>query len=394
MLAGVGLCATLIHMETLTRCWHGLYSALHRGRRWSGWLLAGALCVQCAAAQSVTFINPGKSDEAYWVASAQAMQRAADDLGMQLDIIYTQRDRLRPIVEAQRIAALPAAKRPDYVVFSNEYSVAPSMLEALKDSGIQVFMAFSGVQGVQREKTGGPREHYPLWLGSMIPNAEEAGYLTAQAVIAAARSRGAMDVGSGKLHMLAIAGDRSTPSSIARNAGMRKAVAQSSDVVLEQEVYGEWSRDKAFGQASVLFQRYPQARVVWAGNDLMAFGAMQAWKQRGGEPGQDAFFSGINTSEEAFNAVREGRLSALAGGHFLAGAWAMVMLFDHSRGIDFVQEGLELQRPMFMLLDPPRLDIFEASFGVQGRALNFRQFSKYHNKKLRHYDFDMKHLLR
>ena len=47
-------------------------------------------------AQSVVFINPGKTDEAYWVAAAQSMQQAARSLGMQLQVIYTERDRLRP----------------------------------------------------------------------------------------------------------------------------------------------------------------------------------------------------------------------------------------------------------------------------------------------------------
>ena len=37
--------------------------------------------------------------------------------------------------------------------------------------------------------------------------------------------------------MLAIAGDRSTPSSINRNQGMHRAVAEDPTVILEQEVY-------------------------------------------------------------------------------------------------------------------------------------------------------------
>src|SRR5207248_4841898 len=37
-----------------------------------------------------------------------------------------------------------------------------------------------------------------------------------------------------KLHMLAIAGDRSTPSSINRNQGMHRAVAEDPTVILEQ----------------------------------------------------------------------------------------------------------------------------------------------------------------
>ena len=50
-----------------------------------------------------------------------------------------------------------------------------------------------------------------------------------------------------------------------------------------QEVYGEWRRDKARLQAQELFRRYPEARLVWSGNDEMALGAMQAWQRSAGE---------------------------------------------------------------------------------------------------------------
>ena len=42
--------------------------------------LAVVLCGSVARAQSVAFINPGKSDEVYWVTAAQAMQAAARSL--------------------------------------------------------------------------------------------------------------------------------------------------------------------------------------------------------------------------------------------------------------------------------------------------------------------------
>ena len=40
------------------------------------------LCCSVARAQSVAFINPGKSDEIYWVTATQGMQAAAKSLGM------------------------------------------------------------------------------------------------------------------------------------------------------------------------------------------------------------------------------------------------------------------------------------------------------------------------
>ena len=45
--------------------------------------------------------------------------------------------------------------------------------------------------------------------------------------------------------------------------------------------------------------------------------------------------------------MRTGELSALAGGHFMAGAWALVMLYDYAHGVDFASEGLELRTSIF-----------------------------------------------
>ena len=46
-----------------------------------------------APAQTVAFINPGKSDEIYWVTATQSMQAAAKSLGMAFEVQYAQRGR-------------------------------------------------------------------------------------------------------------------------------------------------------------------------------------------------------------------------------------------------------------------------------------------------------------
>ena len=358
-------------------------------------LLAGGLCGLPVLSQSVLFINPGKSDEAYWVASTEAMQKVADSLGMQFSVQYGQRERLEPLAMAQALALKPASERPDYVIFSNEYSVGPAILKALDGTGIKVLMAFSGMSSHLKAQVGAPREVFPFWLGSIEPNAEDAGFLTAQALIQKGMQMPHLKDAQGRLHMVAIAGDRSTPASIARNRGMRKAVEKMGGaVVLHQEVYGEWREDKAKHQAQVLYRRYPQARLIWAGNDLMAFGAIEAWRNQGGKPGHDALFSGVNTSARAFELLRNGELTALAGGHFMAGAWGMVMLYDHYHGHDFAAEGLELKRDMFWLFNAQTSVQFEKRFANSAETIDFRPFSKHLNPGLTHYQFDLERLLK
>ena len=44
-----------------------------------------------ASAANVVFLNPGKSNEAYWVSYTQFMQAAAADLGIHLQVLYAER---------------------------------------------------------------------------------------------------------------------------------------------------------------------------------------------------------------------------------------------------------------------------------------------------------------
>jgi ABC-type sugar transport system substrate-binding protein len=60
-----------------------------------GLCLAFLLSPAVVRAQSVAFINPGKSDEIYWVTASQSMEAAARSLGMNFEVQYAQREPLK-----------------------------------------------------------------------------------------------------------------------------------------------------------------------------------------------------------------------------------------------------------------------------------------------------------
>jgi ABC-type sugar transport system substrate-binding protein len=366
--------------------------------RWAGQvvLAAGVLLFPvCGWALSVAFINPGKADEAYWVTVTQAMQAAASKLGIALEVTYLERDHAKAVEVARDLAGRPSPRRPDYVLLGNEGGFGPPCLRILDGAGIPVLMVFSGISDLsQRKLSGAPREKYKLWLGTLEPRAEDAGYLTAKALIEKGRAAAWAAPGE-RLHMVALSGDKLTPSSLLRAQGMRRAVAEAGDVVLEQEIFSGFGRERAAQQMPWLLQRYPKTRLVWAGNDLMAFGAMDAVRSRNLIPGQDVLFSGINTSPQALDALLAGELSALAGGHFMLGAWGLVLVYDHHHGRDFaLTEGLEMVQPMFSLFSPQQAARFSQLYG-DGRfgAIDFKHFSKFHNPQLKRYNFSFAQLL-
>lgn len=346
-----------------------------------------------AAALTVAFVNPGKKDEIYWLTASQAMQSAASSLGIQLEVHYAERDHLRQVDIVRALAARPVSERPEYVVIGNEKRMGGAQLKIAAEAGIKVFFAYSTILPEDRPEFGAPREKYKGWIGSLLPRAEDAGYLTAKALIA----RGLREKRTGpdgKLHLVAIAGDRSTESSLLRNAGMERAVKEEPSAVLDQIVYADWRQDIAEEKAQELFVRYPHAQLVWAGNDLMAFGAMKALESKGGTPGKDRLFSGVNTSAQAMRDIVDGRMEALAGGHFMCGAWALVLIHDHAQGRDFANEGLELVQPMFSLFDAKLARRFMERFQDGVPKMDFRAYSKVRNPKLKHYDFSFAQLLK
>src|SRR5213596_1657372 len=103
-----------------------------------------------ASAQSVAFINPGKSDEIYWVTATQGMQAAAQSLGMTFEVQYAQREPLKTLDIAREMVARPAGKRPEYIVVTDDYSVADRLLAIIDPAGVKSFLAYSSIPVDQR----------------------------------------------------------------------------------------------------------------------------------------------------------------------------------------------------------------------------------------------------
>lgn len=345
-----------------------------------------------AQALSISFINPGRSDEVYWVSASQAMQAAAHSLNITLEVLYAERMPERALALGRQLAARPPAQRPDYVLLVNEKGTLVTNARVLGEAGIKTFAAFSGLLPQERQRWA-PRRGLPLLLGSLEPDAEQAGYVSAKALIDEGLRRGLAGP-DGRLHLLAIAGDRSTPVSIRRNEGLRRALNEyAARAELDEQVFADWRHERAAELTPALLRRHPQTRLVWAGNDQMAFGAMQAAEQGGARGGRELLFAAINNSLPALQALQEGRLTAVVGGHFLAGAWALVMLYDHHHGQDFAAEGLEQERPMFMLFGKAEAHQYLARFGAGMPALDFRPYSKKLNPALTRYRFETRPLL-
>lgn len=344
-------------------------------------------------AESIVFLNPGKSTEEFWVSVSRFMQSAASDLHVDLDILYAERDATKMVANARSV--LERVHKPDYLIVVNEKQVAPEILKMTAGSGIKVFLLLNSISAEQKQALESAGVSLKHLVGSLVPNNEDAGYRMAKALFnEAQRALPARPDGSRQL--IAIAGDKATPASAEREAGLRRALAEHPEIQLTQIVYGEWNQQRARAQTDVLLTRYPEARLVWAANDLMAFGAIQAAEAKNLLPGKNILFAGLNNSRQAMQDRLSGRLSVLAAGHFTAGGWAVVMIHDFHAGKDLDKAGGRDRRdPLFAIIDARQAKQFIERFdGQRIPEVDFRQFSLTHAPKSREYHFSLLPLLK
>ncbi|HEY0848141.1 MAG TPA: ABC transporter substrate-binding protein [Noviherbaspirillum sp.] len=360
-------------------------------RRWIAACLGASLAMASplllAASLSVVFINPGRSEEPFWRSVVRFMQPAAKQLDIRLEVLYAERDHLKMIDYARQVSK--RSKKPDYLMIVNEKLAAGEMLKIADEAGIKTLVLFSAFDDEQTAEFGSPRKKYRHWLGTFAPNAEEAGRITARELVQDALSRHVV-ADDGKVHIAIIAGDKATPTGQQRLRGALDVLSADPAVVVEQVVYGNYDRERAKEQAAALLLRYPKLNAFWTASDLMAFGAMEAAEAAGRTPGTDLLFSAINNSPPVLQARIKGRLSSLAGGHFTAGAWGLVLLHDYHHGKDFKSETLNFDIPLFVSMDEERAQRFLSRFGNEDfSSVDFRQFSKRLNPQLRTYQFGL-----
>lgn len=349
------------------------------------------------APMHVTFINPGISDinnptGTFWLSVSACMQAAAEDLGIDLEVIYSERNHLLMQRQAEEVAVRP--NPPDFVIVVNEKLAADEMVKVLDRAGIKVFVLLNTFLDHQAKTMGRPREKYRLWIGSLVPDNQVAGYTIAKLVIEKAMQSG-LYAKDGKIHLVAIAGDYVTPASIARNTGLEIAAKEYVKVELEQIFVGEWNKDKAKFQAQGALKRYPEVSALWVANDPMALGAIEAIKEVGRKPGKDIMVGGLNWDAPALEKIRDGEMVTSVGGHFMAGAWALVLLYDYLHGKDFASRGTQLQYTLFSALSQEDVGQYLRQFGDgDWRKVDFTKFSLVLNPRSSGYTLDLENLYR
>ena len=337
-----------------------------------------------ARSPSVTFVSPSKSSKRpFWNDFIAFMKVAAKNLRINLTV-HEADNRFEVNDIVRKTLFSPA--RPDYLVHIYQANTTIATLNMVHDAGVKTLIVNTDVVDNERAMAGAPRGIYPSWIGHLYPDDTAAGRMLAKRLIHKAKQmhlRGA----DGKIHIVGLGGNLTATSSLHRKAGLFEAVTEEPDVVVDQFVLAYWERKIAHDKTTKLLSLYPEAKVFWAINDHTATGVLDAMGETCAMPGKDILTGGIDWSPRCVEKVLDGSMVTTIGGHFMEGAWALILLLDYHNGHDFAQPTPTLNSEM-RIIDSDTADKFLPVLDRDNwPSIDFRQLSKTYNPELEQYDF-------
>ena len=176
------------------------------------------------------------------------------------------------------------AQRPDAVVFvPTDDAAMVEDVRRFEAAGIPVVNCVNRMEG-----------RFVAFVGS---DDVAVGYTAARALIEGLGGTG---------DIVVIAGPSGAPTGRDRAVGLRKALAQSPAVRLLGSGAGAFQEEPARRAMAGLLAEHPRIDGVWTGNDLMAFGALEALA----EAGRTAKVVGINGLPGAIERIERGTMLA------------------------------------------------------------------------------------
>jgi ABC-type sugar transport system substrate-binding protein len=340
-------------------------------------------------ALEVTFINPGKKGERFWDMVTDTMKAAAIDLDISLEVLYAERNRVQ--MQEMAIAVTERKVLPDVMLIVNEEQTSNSIVKAASRKGTKVLMLLNDLLPTQKSnlRTELGSEWRKVMLGSITPNNFGAGARMMKALVACARGIEK----TAPINVLMIGGDKLTPASIERNEGGLSILNKNPNVNLNRFLYANWNQQEAKLLTSNYLKWSDRNQItphaIWAANDPIAQGALNALKQHSLTAGKDVCLVGLNWSPEGLTMVRNKKMVHTDGGHFLAGAWSMVLLKDMFSQARLPDNPIEVNFEM-QAINTQNLEQYQAVFGQEEWSkINFGKFLLHNKKFMQNYDFSM-----
>jgi len=252
-------------------------------------LLLLASCAQRDAGEFVVGFSQMGHDNPWRMAQTASLREEAQKRGYELVVTDAQDQTAKQVADVEDLIA----RRVDIILLApREYEGLAPALQAARDANIPVIL-------VDREAEGTPGEDFVTFLGS---NFVEQGRRAAEWLV--------QETG-GQAGIVELTGTPGSSVAADRARGFREVIDQHPGMRILASQTGEFSR--AAGQRvmqNIAQSLGRQITAVYAHNDEMALGAIQALKTAGLNPGADVKVVSIDGQRAALEAIQRGELGA------------------------------------------------------------------------------------
>lgn len=233
----------------------------------------------------------------FFIEMEAGAREAADSLGIEL--LVQAPDREIDVEKQMQIVENLLQTDVDVLALvpSGSREIVPAVVKA-NQAGIPVVVVDTRVDGDALAAAGGRVETF---IGS---DNVDGGRIAGQFVARALNGRGRVAVVEG------IPGHETGDS---RLQGFREAIAEHPGIEIVASQTANWERDQAFNVTQNMLQSHPDLQALFAANDVMALGAIEA-VAAAGRTG-DLIVVGFDAQDEARAAIEAGAMDATVAQH-------------------------------------------------------------------------------
>ena len=333
----------------------------------------------------VDFICDLNDGNPFWDKYISFMNESAKDLGIKLTVYKTYGNSYA--LKELMVSRINSTTKPNAIVFYNVKEQGSILIKIAERYKMPVFLLNSSLSAGERASMGSPRQKYKYWIGEMTPDDTGAGYLVADELLSGLSK-------NKQYHIIAFKGPSGYDyASDSRVNGLKLAVKKHPNVVIDQIVPAYWQTPLAQNKFKMLkSQRYKNATIAWTASDGMAIGVANACKQLGLKPGKDIKIGGVDWVDDVFPYVKRKEINVTVGGHFVEGAWVMVLLNDYFKGKDFASESTIMKTHMAPITAKNYSSYQSLLNQKNWTKINFKKFSKVYNPSVKKYNFNLSEL--
>ena len=261
-------------------------------RRAAALLLALVAFSGCARKESDQFVvgfSQMESDNPWRIAQTRSLRDEAAKRGVQLVVTDAQGQTAKQVSDVEDLIA----RRVNVILLApREYEGLTPALDAAKEAKIPVIL-------VDREAKGTAGQDFVTFLGSnFVDQGRRAAEWLAKET-------------NGTANIVELTGTAGSSVAADRGKGFRDEIARHPGMKIIASQTGDFSRAQGQNVMQNIAQSLgKQITAVYAHNDEMALGAIQALRAAGLEPGRDVKIVSVDGQRAALEAIQRGELGA------------------------------------------------------------------------------------